>query len=167
MRVKMNRRSLPSGLAAGLGMAALDAPLAHAGAVCETQPLTDEITNFAVAFSPSGLMGETRGDQEYFEQLLKAAIVSPLSEVIIYAHGWLTNVNNLALIYDTLVQGYGAVLRELRRAPSLALPTSTLAITTHWPSRRSDDLERPVLDLLSFSTMEARANFVGATGMAP
>jgi len=77
MRVKMNRRSLLSGLAAGLGMAALDAPLAHASAVRETPPRTDEITNFAVAFSPSGLMGETRGDQEYFEQLLKAAIVPP------------------------------------------------------------------------------------------
>ncbi len=28
-------------------------------------------------------------DQEYFEQLLRAAIVPPLSEVVIYAHGTL------------------------------------------------------------------------------
>jgi hypothetical protein len=172
MRVKMNRRSLLSGLAAGLGMAALDAPLAHAGAVRETPPRgaprPDQITNFAAGFSPSGFIGKTRGDQEYFEQLLKAAIVAPLSEVVIYAHGWLTDANNLMLIYNTLVQGYGAVQRELRRAPSLALPTSTLAITTHWPSRRSEDLDGPVgvLDLLTFPTMEARANFVGVMGMA-
>jgi hypothetical protein len=168
MRVQMNRRSLLSGLAAGLGMAALDAPLAHARAVGEMLPPTDQITNFAIAFSPSGLMGETQGDQEYYERLLKAAIVPPLSEVAIYAHGWLTDANNLALIYDTLVQGYGAVLRDLRRTPSLALPTSTLAITTHWPSRRSDNLGGPVdvLDVLTFPTMERRANFVGTTGMA-
>ncbi len=169
-RVKMNRRSLLSGLAAGLGMAALDAPLAHAGALRKTphRGSSDQITNFAVMFNPSGLMGETQGDQEYFEQLLKAAIVPPLSEVVIYTHGWLTDTNNLMLIYDTLVQGYGAVQRELRRAPSLALPTSTLGITTHWPSRRGENLEGPadILDLLTFPTMEARANFVGTMGMA-
>ncbi len=172
MHVKMNRRSLLSGLAAGLGAAALDAPLAHAGVVRETPhhrtPRTDLVTNLAIAFSPSGLMGETRGDQEYFEQLLKAAIVPPLSEVVIYAHGWLTDANNLMLIYDTLVQGYGALMRELSEAPSLALPTSTLVITTHWPSRRFENLDGPVglLDVLSFPTMETRANFVGTTGMA-
>ncbi len=163
MHAKMNRRSLLRGLAAGLGMAALDAPPAHAGT-----PSTDQVTNFAVAFSPTGLMGETPGDQEYFEQLLRAAIVPPLSEVVIYTHGWLTDANNLMLIYDTLVQGYGAALRELSEAPSLALPTSTLVITAHWPSRRVENLDGPVglLDVLSFSTMELRANFVGITGMA-
>lgn len=58
-------------------MVALDAPLAHAGAVRETPrgtPRTDQLTNFAVGFNPTGFIGETRGDQEYFEQLLKAAI---------------------------------------------------------------------------------------------
>jgi len=90
--------------------------------------------------------------------------------VIIFTHGWLTNANNLMLIYDTVAQGYGAEELELRRAahPALALPAVPLRIMAHWLSRRGDDLGGPLglFDIASFSTMEARANLVGRTGMA-
>jgi hypothetical protein len=123
-------------------------------------------------------MGTSKESQAYAEQVIRAAVVPPLSEIVIYSHGWLTDMSDLMLIYDTLRQGFETQLRTLARmqagasaetgaAPPLALPASSLVIMTHWPSRQSER-GGPIglADLLSFDRMEARANLVGETGMA-
>jgi len=173
----MKRRSLLSGLATGLAMVAQVIPPPRArSALAAAPPSTSaDVTNFSVPFGPTGSMGATREDQARLVQLLRARVAAPLSDVIIYAHGWLTDANDLMVIYDTVTLGYGRELRDLRRAGalSLSLPTSTLVIMTHWPSRHTENARGPItglLDLLpdlsSFAKMEARSNLVGSTGMA-
>jgi hypothetical protein len=181
MGVTITRRSLLSGTATALGAAAAAERLGHADAAlqpAQSPSVGAQVIHLSIPFGPKGLIGTSKESQAYGEQMLRAAIVPPLSEVAIYAHGWLTDTSDLMLIYDTLTQGFEAELRALARrqagaavaapvAPSLALPATSLVIMTHWPSRQSE-LGGPIeiADLLSFANMEARANLVGGTGMA-
>ena len=91
MGLNVTRRSLLSGFAAALGAIAVDAPLAPAHAVGQTGQDSpsgiEPVVNFAVPFAPSGQMGDSKDGQTYPEHLLTTAIVPPLSEVAIYAHG--------------------------------------------------------------------------------
>lgn len=183
----MTRRTFLSGLAAGVGAAAVAAVPTDARATSATAqrprpgttpgyPLN---TVFAVPFSPSGLIGGCGAGcadhpdyHQYIEQILEAAIIPPLSDVVIYTHGWLTSATDLMLTYDTLVQGFDTENRTLRNVPVswLAPPTEVVGVTTHWPSLPSEDPGSPrnatLFALASFSPMEARANLIGATGMA-
>lgn len=181
MGVTITRRALLSGSASALGAAAAGGRPGHANAALQPaqNPLPGaQVTHLSIPFGRNGLMGTSNESEAYSEQLLRAAVVPPLSEVAIYAHGWLTDANDLMLIYDTLTQRFEAEMRALARrqaggsgstpaAPSLAVPATSLVIMTHWPSRPSD-LGGPIdiPDLLSFAQMEARANLVGRTGMA-
>ena len=177
----ITRRSLLSGTAAALGTAAAGVRPGRADAALQpVQSLTlgAQVTHLSIPFGPNGLLGTSKESQAYIEQLIGAAVVPPLSEVVIYAHGWLTDTNDLMLIYDTLTQGFEAEMRTLARgqagaaagaptAPPLVVPATSLVIMTHWPSRQRE-FGGPIdiADLLSFAPMEARANLVGKTGMA-
>lgn len=181
MGVTITRRSLLSGTATALGMAAAGVRPGRADAglqPVQSQPLGAQVIHLSIPFGPNGVMGTSKESQAYIEHVIRAAVVPPLSEVAIYAHGWLTDTNDLMLIYDTLTQGFEAELRTLARrqagaatgeptAPPLALPVTSLVIMTHWPSRRRE-FGGPIdlTDLLTFSTMEQRANLVGRMGMA-
>lgn len=181
MGMTITRRSLLSGTAAALGTAAAGVRPRRADAALQpvqSQPLGAQVSHLSIPFGPNGLMGTSSESQAYLEQVVRAAVVPPLSEVAIYAHGWLTDANDLMEIYDILTQGFEAELRTLARsqagaaagvptAPPLAVPTTSLVIMTHWPSRQSE-LGGPIdiADLASFARMEVRANLVGRTGMA-
>lgn len=177
MGLTVSRRSLLSG-AAALGTGLLDVQAARAASQpIQSASLAPLVNHFSVPFGPDGRMGGSKEGETYLEELIKAVVVPPLSDIAIYAHGWLTDASNLMVIYDTLTQGFEAELRAARRlvarapaaaaAPSLSLPTSTLVIMTHWPSRVNEQ-GGPVdiADLVSFSKMEARANVIGAIGMS-
>jgi hypothetical protein len=180
--VTITRRSLLSGTATALGAAAAGVQPGRASAALQPVqgPLPGaQVIHLSIPFGPNGLMGDSKESQAYAEQVIRAAVVPPLSEVAIYAHGWLTDTSDLMLIYDTLTQRFEAELRTLARRqaraaaetgtapPPLALPATSLVIMTHWPSRQSE-LGGPIdiVDLLSFARMEERANLVGRTGMA-
>ena len=181
MGATITRRSLLSGAATAVGAAAADVRRAQARAAVQPVPGSPPgalVTHVSVPFGASGLMGRSKQGQAYLEQVIRGAIVPPLSQVVIYAHGWLTSASDLMVIYDTLSQGFETQLRTLSRpqagaaagvptAPPLAVPATSVVFTTHWPSRRSDR-EGPIdlADVVSFAQMEARANLVGETGMA-
>jgi hypothetical protein len=186
MATHMTRRSLISGAAAALGPAAVGTPRARAAASQQNGPAgtteVSKVTTFQVPFGPSGQMGGSRIGEarlaELAQETVKQTVVPPLSVIGIYAHGWLTDVHDLMVIYDVISLGFTAAEREIRRAvagnaasgraEALALPTNTLAVMTHWPARSVDDLGLPtgLTDLLTFALMERRANLVGRTGMA-
>jgi hypothetical protein len=173
----VSRRSLLSGgtAALGTGLLNLDAASAAGQPLLGASPMPNVI-HFSVPFGINGRMGGSRESETYLEQLIKAAVVPPLSDVVIYVHGWLTDTNSLMVIYDTLSLGFDAELRAARSlqarasaaaaASALVLPTSTLVITTHWPSRLND-LGGPIdiAEIAAFSKMEVRANLVGGLGM--
>lgn len=168
MGMTLTRRSLLSGFGTALGAQSIamrrgDA-LAVSRAAQAAPPATVDSQYLHVPFGRDGQLGTTRESQAYLEQMVKAAIASPLSDIIIYAHGWLTDLNDLMVIYDYQAQHYDADLRALSRR---GFPTTRLVFMTHWPSRRSE-LGGPIdiTDISSFSTMEARANLVGQVGMA-
>ncbi len=181
MDVTITRRSLLSGTATALGAAAAGVRPGRADAALQpvqSQPLGAQVIHLSIPFGPNGLMGTSKESQAYIEQVIRAAVVPPLSEIAIYAHGWLTDTNDLMLIYNTLTQAFEAELRTLARrqagaaagaptVPPLALPATSLVIMTHWPSRQRE-FGGPIdiVDVLSFAQMEARANLVGRTGMA-
>lgn len=164
----VTRRSLLSEFGAALGAHAIGARPVTAGAVHQATPgptpATVDSTYLHIPFGRDGHLGTTRESQAYLEQMVKATLVSPLSDIIIYAHGWLTDVNDLMVIYDYQAQHYDADLRTLSRR---GFPTTRLVFMTHWPARRSE-VGGPiaVTDIASFSNMEARANLVGRVGMA-
>lgn len=115
----MTRGSLLSEFGAALGAHAIGARPVNAGAVHQATPgptpATVDSTYLHVPFGRDGHLGTTRESQAYLEQMVKAALVSPLSDIIIYAHGWLTDVNDLMVIYDYQAQHYDADLRTLSR----------------------------------------------------
>jgi pimeloyl-ACP methyl ester carboxylesterase len=168
MGMTLTRRSLLSGFGTALGAQAIAMCRADALAVSRAAqkptPATTDSQYLHVPFGRDGHLGTTKESQAYLEQLVKAAVVSPLSDIIIYAHGWLTDVNDLMVIYDYQAQHYDADLRALSQR---GFPTTRLVFMIHWPSRRTE-LGGPIdiADISSFSTMEARANLVGRVGMA-
>ncbi|GEM_PF-3832377 len=181
MSPTMSRRSLLSGFGAALGTMAMGAHPAPARAATppfQASSPTQQV-NLSVPFGAGGLMGgDSEGGQAYVERLIKTALVPPLSDVGIYAHGWLTDQDDLMVIYDTMTEGFNLELRTLdsglqasatrapMTAPQLSLPTSMLMLTTHWPARQRGEGPIGLADLATFSKMEARANLVGRVGMA-
>jgi hypothetical protein len=69
------------------------------------------------------------------EQIINAATVPPLSEVAIYAHGWLTDVSDTMIIYDTLARGFDrearAVTRGLKARAATPAPPKARRLLRH------------------------------------
>lgn len=122
MGATITRRSLLSGTATALGTTAAGVRPRRADAAL--QPVQDsslgaQVIHLSIPFGPTGLMGDSKESQAYAEQVIRAAVVPPLTEIAIYAHGWLTDTSDLMLIYDVLTRGFEA---ELQHAHPRASP---------------------------------------------
>jgi Alpha/beta hydrolase of unknown function (DUF900) len=103
-------------------------------------------------------------DPEVIQLDLPMALSQPFdfSEVFLYSHGWSTTASSAMLMYNKFGIGFVKTILE-GLAKSTTLP-ECLATGIHWPSMISEDPTSPINDLevLSFYTMEKRADIVGA-----
>jgi len=114
-------------------------------------------------------------DQGTFEDriiapVLQEATASPakFTDLFLFSHGWWTNASRSMVDYDQFLAGFTRCLLVDPYAQPLAAPVlgNYFATGLHWPSVLTEDSASVLnyAEALSFFTMRARADSVGANG---